>query len=331
MRFGLVIAGGSLDEVSAQVIAAEESGFDVVWLAQSEAIPSPAVTAAALASMTSSIRIGIELQAGVNPVYLAEEAAVADLCLGGRLVLALMSDDAGRQGETADVLLAALAARPFRHEGVRWQIPANLDANVVNREERVRVTPAPAQLELPLWLSGPHAAHLARERCLTYIGAADESTDVLDPRVAAHRGPAQPGRQIGCAGWRCATVELPVTDEELVRTASRRPACLGNGRRPGAAPGGEPTSTSAGSASTSSPRGYPPRPTRPAAARPGAVLEAHDRRPHHDEQSGSARRHHDLLQRDQRRGLGPAGDHLARRCRADRRSAPGPAWARTRS
>lgn len=216
MRFGLVIAGGSLDEISAQVIAAEESGFDVVWLAQSEAIPSPAVTAAALASMTSSIRIGIELQAGVNPVYLAEEAAVADLCLGGRLVLALMSDDAGRQGETADVLLAALAARPFRHEGVRWQIPANLDANVVNREDRVRVTPAPAQLEVPLWLSGPHAAHLARERCLTYIGGADESTDVLTREwqhtearlsLAANRLRRVALRE----------VELPVTDEELVQ------------------------------------------------------------------------------------------------------------------
>jgi len=184
MRFGLVIdvldAGHPFDDLIRQATAAEEAGFDVAWLPESAgSIPSPAVAAAALAPHTSSIHVGIELQAGVNPVYLAEEAAVADLCLGGRLVLAIGSSDAGLLAETIDVLLAATAARPFRHLGERWQIPANLPENEVNREDRVRVTPATAQLELPIWLSGPHSAHLARERALTFVGSADDSTDVL--------------------------------------------------------------------------------------------------------------------------------------------------------
>lgn len=184
MRFGLVIdvldAGHPLDDLICQATATEEAGFDLVWLPESaRSMPSPVAAAAALAPHTSSIHVGVELQAGVNPVYLAEEAAVADLCLGGRLVLAIGSPDAGLLAETTDVLLAATAARPFRHQGERWQIPANLPENEVNREDRVRVTPATAQLELPIWMSGPHAARLARERCLTFIGSADDSAEVL--------------------------------------------------------------------------------------------------------------------------------------------------------
>lgn len=182
MRFGLVVdaldPAGPLDDLIRQAAAAEQAGFDLVWLPElAGSIPSPAVAAAALAPHTSSVHVAVELQAGVNPVYLAEEAAVADLCLGGRLVLAVTSDDADLLAETADVLLAATSARPFRHEGTRWQIPANLPENVVNREERVRVTPATAQLELPIWLSGPAAPEPARERCLTHVGSANDSTE----------------------------------------------------------------------------------------------------------------------------------------------------------
>jgi alkanesulfonate monooxygenase SsuD/methylene tetrahydromethanopterin reductase-like flavin-dependent oxidoreductase (luciferase family) len=137
------------------------------------------VAAAALAPHTSTIRVGVELAAGVNPVYLAEEAAVADLVLGGRLVLAVGSPDAGLLAETTDVLLAATAARPFRHVGDRWRIPANLPANTTNPADRVRVTPATAQLELPIWLTGPHGPRIARERCLTFVGAAKASVAVL--------------------------------------------------------------------------------------------------------------------------------------------------------
>jgi alkanesulfonate monooxygenase SsuD/methylene tetrahydromethanopterin reductase-like flavin-dependent oxidoreductase (luciferase family) len=178
MRFGLVLDGTrGLDDLIAQSTAAEQAGFDLVWARESASIPSPAVVAAALAPHTTSIRVGIQLEAGVNPVYLAEEAAVADLCLGGRLVLSIGSDDRGLLAETVDVLLAATAARPFRHAGERWQIPANLPENVVNREDRVRITPATAQLELPIWLSGPHSAQLARERCLSFVGVG--SSEVL--------------------------------------------------------------------------------------------------------------------------------------------------------
>jgi alkanesulfonate monooxygenase SsuD/methylene tetrahydromethanopterin reductase-like flavin-dependent oxidoreductase (luciferase family) len=196
MRFGLVLDKlpdqPPLAGLIAQARAAEVVGFDVVWLAESPALPSPAVAAAALAPKTSTLRVGIELQAGVNPVYLAEEAAVVDLCLGGRLVVSLRSEDSELLAETVDVLQLALAARPFRHDG-RWRIPANLPENVVNREELIRVTPASAQLEVPVWLAGSPAAQVARERCLTFIGTAGESADSLTTEwqhTEARLGPA---------------------------------------------------------------------------------------------------------------------------------------------
>lgn len=208
MRFGLVIdafdASDPLDALIRQAVAAEEAGFDAVWLPGStDLLPSPAVAAAALAPHTSYIRVGVELTAGTHPIYLAEEAAVADLCLGGRLVVAIRSDDAGLLAETTDVVLAAIAARPFRHEGQRWRIPANLVENEVNRADRVRVTPASAQLELPVWLTGSAAADVARERCLTFVGSVDDTAPVMAER------------------WQQAEVRLALAVRRLRRVAFR--------------------------------------------------------------------------------------------------------------
>ena len=180
MRFGLVAdvvdTGDPLSDLVLQATAAEANGLDLVWLPESDTLPSPAVAAAALAPHLTSLHVGIEVRAGGHPVHLAEQAVVTDLCLAGRLVLAVTSTDAGLLGETVDVLLAATAARPFRHEGSRWRIPANLPANEVNRQDRVRVTPATAQLELPVWVCGPHAAPVARDRCLTHVGSSGDTT-----------------------------------------------------------------------------------------------------------------------------------------------------------
>lgn len=174
MRFGLVIetldVDRPLDDLVEQAAAAERVGFDVVWLTESPTLPAPAIAAGALAPHVPTVRVGIDLVAGVNPVYLAEEAAVADQCLGGRLVLAVRSADVALLAETVDVLMAATTARPFRHDGARWQIPANLPDNQVNRQDRVRITPATVQLELPIWVSGPNGASVAVDRCLPFVG-----------------------------------------------------------------------------------------------------------------------------------------------------------------
>jgi len=195
VRFGLLLEVTDGDDplpgLTRQAQAAEDSGFDLVWVQEAHGVPwglpSPMVVASMLAPLTSALRVAVDVQAGVHPVYLAEEAAVADLSLGGRLVLGVGHDggDVDLLAETVDVLLAAQAARPFRHEGQRWRIPANLPANEFNLEERVRVTPAPAQLELPTWITGPAAPDVALDRGLCHVGAATEDAATLERRWRA--------------------------------------------------------------------------------------------------------------------------------------------------
>jgi predicted transcriptional regulator len=59
-----------------------------------------------------------------------------------------------RLDDQASARLDALASHPFRHPGPLWPVPANLPENLWSIEERVRVTPSPAQFELPLWVAG---------------------------------------------------------------------------------------------------------------------------------------------------------------------------------
>lgn len=221
MRFGLVIDAlddaRPLEDLIDRAGAVEDAGFDLVWLPENAGLPAPMVSAAALAPRLESLRVGVAVAAGVNPVYLAEEAAVADLCLGGRLVLAVGARDAGLLSETVEVLLAAMAARPFRHEGTRWRIPANLPENEVNRQEKVRITPAGAQLETPLWLTGPAAVPVAADWGLSFVAAHSTQATVADwaavesrlGRVAARL------RRIGVLDVDVAT-DGSVDDEPLV-------------------------------------------------------------------------------------------------------------------
>lgn len=167
MRIGctaVVAADRPLGALRDDALRVEELGLDLLWLDQRRGIAAPLVWAAALAGTTAQLRIAAAVAVGeVTPLYVAEEAAVADLALGGRLVLGAYpaAGAVSRFPEAAELLLRALAPRPFRHEGEHWRVPAGLPGNRFNVEERVRVTPAPAQLELPLWLLGPTAVAVA--------------------------------------------------------------------------------------------------------------------------------------------------------------------------
>jgi alkanesulfonate monooxygenase SsuD/methylene tetrahydromethanopterin reductase-like flavin-dependent oxidoreductase (luciferase family) len=160
MRLGVVLAAPWLRDAA----RLDALGYDLAWISEAEA-PAPLVVAGALAPVTRGLRIAACVRAGAHPVAVAEDAAAADLVLGGRLVLALEGDEAPLLTETFEVLQLAFAARPFAHTGARWRIPARLPEHV-GIPPRLRVTPTPAQLELPVWLAGP-AAPLAAETCLT--------------------------------------------------------------------------------------------------------------------------------------------------------------------
>jgi alkanesulfonate monooxygenase SsuD/methylene tetrahydromethanopterin reductase-like flavin-dependent oxidoreductase (luciferase family) len=166
MRLGVVLDRPAVGDAA----AVEAAGLDLVWI--DEAIGVPLVLAAAVGAATSAVRIVAAVRAGMHPVELAEEAAVADLSSGGRLILAVGSDDEAELAETVDVLFRSFAARPFRHEGSRWTIPANLPEHEAH-ELQLRVTPPPAQLELPIWLWGSAAPAVARSHGLTFVPASD--------------------------------------------------------------------------------------------------------------------------------------------------------------
>lgn len=185
MRIGIV-AGDTdwsapatlLDEAA----AVERSGLDLYWLEESHdrpgALPAPLVVASALGAVTTSLAVGVTVQAGaLHPVTLAEEATVADLALGGRLAALALSPVPGlgdALGEVIALLYACFSPRPFRHAGERWQVPANLPQNVHGVEASLRVAPAGSKLDLPLFSAGCASAPVAAEYGVAVLALATE-------------------------------------------------------------------------------------------------------------------------------------------------------------
>ncbi|MBM3678005.1 MAG: LLM class flavin-dependent oxidoreductase [Actinobacteria bacterium] len=181
MRFLIEpVEARSLDHVLRLAEATHAAGLDGVLLTASETLPAPLVVAAAVAARVPDTRLAALVDGGDrHPIQLAEEAAVVDVASGGRVILAVRPAP-GREdvyGEVLDLLRLSFAARPFRFEGRHWTVPAGLDQNVHNPERRVRVTPAPAQARLELWVAGG-GREQAFPRGLGYL--ADTSEDDAD-------------------------------------------------------------------------------------------------------------------------------------------------------
>ncbi|MFA5630555.1 MAG: LLM class flavin-dependent oxidoreductase [Porticoccaceae bacterium] len=138
---------------------AEEHGFARIGIPEHHQnddgyISCPLVFAAAVGGRTRRIKVrtGIVIAPLYNPLRLAEEVAVADLCLGGRLELGmglgvLRADyeafgvDFSRRGKLLDELIPFLrqawSGEPFEYQG-----------------KTLRVTPRPVQQPMPIYLGG---------------------------------------------------------------------------------------------------------------------------------------------------------------------------------
>jgi alkanesulfonate monooxygenase SsuD/methylene tetrahydromethanopterin reductase-like flavin-dependent oxidoreductase (luciferase family) len=165
-----------LDDLVQAAVAAHDAGLDGVLVAEWPALPGALVSAAAVAARVDDVLVAAEVEIGArHPVEIAEEAAVTDLATGGRLVLVARPADAApeRYAESLDVIRHSFAARPFRFEGTHWRIPANLPENVDQPEERVRVTPAPAQPRLEVWGAG-QGRDAALDRALGHLADPDD-------------------------------------------------------------------------------------------------------------------------------------------------------------
>ena len=138
-----------LDALTAQARAAHAAGLDGILLRQTRSVPVPLIVAAALAGRVDDLLLAVEVDVGDrHPFELAEEVAVVDLASAGRLVLIARPAEGAEDdyGEALDLLRTALTARPFRFEGRRWRVPAELPENVHDLETHVRLMPAPAQV-----------------------------------------------------------------------------------------------------------------------------------------------------------------------------------------
>lgn len=190
----------TLDDLVHCATAAHAEGIDGVLLTEWPALPGALVSAAAVAARVDEIVIAAEVTIGDrHPVEIAEEVAVTDLCSGGRLVLVARPAEGveERYAESLDVIRHALAAQPFRFEGVHWQVPMNLPQNVDQPEHKVRVTPAPAQPRLEIWGSGSGRV-AALERAIGHLADADDDPAELSRAWArAEASPATIGAPRG--------------------------------------------------------------------------------------------------------------------------------------
>jgi alkanesulfonate monooxygenase SsuD/methylene tetrahydromethanopterin reductase-like flavin-dependent oxidoreductase (luciferase family) len=153
MEFGLftefqcppgVDEGRAFDESLAEMTAAEDLGFDAVWLAEihfqkgRSLLASPLVVASAIAARTKRVKIGIAVQVLPlsHPLRLAEDVATVDHLSKGRLDFGVgrsglpghyqgfnipYSESRDRFQETLEILIRAWTQDQFTFEGKYFQ------------------------------------------------------------------------------------------------------------------------------------------------------------------------------------------------------------------
>src|SRR2546425_12331900 len=136
----------AFDEAMAQTIAAEDLGFDAVWLAEihfqkeRSVLSSPLVVAATIAARTRRVRIGIAVQVLplAHPLHLAEDVATLDHLSKGRLDFGVgrsglpghysgfnipYEESRDRFEETLDIVLKAWTEERFTYARRHRRVP----------------------------------------------------------------------------------------------------------------------------------------------------------------------------------------------------------------
>jgi alkanesulfonate monooxygenase SsuD/methylene tetrahydromethanopterin reductase-like flavin-dependent oxidoreductase (luciferase family) len=147
---------GSFLELCEEV---EQVGLDSIWVSEhhgfdDDYLPSPLTLLAAVAARTSRVRLGTGIVvAPLHPAAeIAEQAAVVDLLSGGRLDLGI---GAGYRPPEFELYGAEMRNRYRDNDARAQQIRALWESG--------KVTPAPVQERLPIWMGylGPKGARRA--------------------------------------------------------------------------------------------------------------------------------------------------------------------------
>lgn len=198
-------------EIIDQALYAEELGFDAVWLTEHHfdpgyaRCPSPLILATKIGALTKRIRIGIAVRVLPldHPLLVAEEAALTDLLIGGRLDFGV--------GSGYSKLEFATLGIPLEERQERFQEALEIIRGAWTQESvgyagrfynfpPVPILPRPVQRpHPPIWVtafSGPTAAHAARNGYQVISGATGATdNDILGQLFdAAAKGWAEGGR-----------------------------------------------------------------------------------------------------------------------------------------
>lgn len=175
MRLGLVLRPGTESD---EARVAEQHACALVAVDTDRGGAFPA--AAAVAVATRHVRIVVPVHLGADhPVTLAEDVAVLDNLSGGRVVALVDTGDLDQEAAAEDLSLlrASLRARPVRHRGARWQVPAGIEGH--EAPDAVEVTPKPVQVSVPLWLTGAAAPVLGASSGVVVLADAAVGPDAM--------------------------------------------------------------------------------------------------------------------------------------------------------
>ncbi|GAA2264401.1 hypothetical protein GCM10010430_56330 [Kitasatospora cystarginea] len=191
---------------------ADEHGFAAVWTPERHfgtfggLYPNPSITAAALATATSRIKIrtGSLVLPLHNPIRVAEDWSVIDNLSGGRVGLSIASGWQPHDFAIAPQNFADRKEIMFRDlEVVRslWRGEAVRTASGTGEEIEVRTLPRPVQPELPVWITAAGNPETFRRagtvgaNVLTHLlgQSVEELAGALEVYRAAWREAGHPG------------------------------------------------------------------------------------------------------------------------------------------
>jgi alkanesulfonate monooxygenase SsuD/methylene tetrahydromethanopterin reductase-like flavin-dependent oxidoreductase (luciferase family) len=223
MRYGFIIPGGDLETVVALAREAEAAGWDGIfywdgiYIAEAGPMFDPWVTLAAIATVTSRVRIGaiISPLSRRRPWKVARETMTLDHLSHGRLVVpvglgALDDGGFGKVGEPTDrrtraelldesleILTGLWTGQPFTYSGKHYHL-----------DEMTFLPPPLQQPRIPIWVVGAWPRERSLRRALRYDGLLPDKlapdgtrSELLPDDVRAIRAYAAERRPAGASGF----------------------------------------------------------------------------------------------------------------------------------